>query len=248
MQQSSLSGAQPQSISQRHTLVVTLLLLAAVVAWDAGGQDLAWANAFGTPSGFPLREHWFFVQVMHEGARRIGWLVVLALALSVWWPLGILRRLDASERLQMALSALLGLAVVSVIKNLSNTSCPWDLAAGRDRWRRRPLLPRRSCLSGLCVCGGLLCAAPQATRCGTVVAGGRGAHGPGAGWLAAGARRAFHEPHPVDRLAVLDHRLAGGLGCRGPAPPHCGLFALYPRTRGRLIGAEAPVFNWPRRS
>ena len=81
MQQSSLSGAQPQSISQRHTLVVTLLLLAAVVAWDAGGQDLAWANAFGTPSGFPLREHWFFVQVMHEGARRIGWLVVLALAL-----------------------------------------------------------------------------------------------------------------------------------------------------------------------
>ena len=83
MQQSSLSGAQPQSISQRHTLVVTLLLLAAVVAWDAGGQDLAWANAFGTPSGFPLREHWFFVQVMHEGARRIGWLVVLALALSV---------------------------------------------------------------------------------------------------------------------------------------------------------------------
>lgn len=128
MQQSSLSGAQPQSISQRHTLVVTLLLLAAVVAWDAGGQDLAWANAFGTPSGFPLREHWFFVQVMHEGARRIGWLVVLALALSVWWPLGILRRLDASERLQMALSALLGLAVVSVIKNLSNTSCPWDLA------------------------------------------------------------------------------------------------------------------------
>ena len=128
MQQSSLSGAQPQSISQRHTLAVTLLLLAAVVAWDAGGQDLAWANAFGTPSGFPLREHWFFVQVMHEGARRIGWLVVLALALSVWWPLGILRRLDASERLQMALSALLGLAVVSVIKNLSNTSCPWDLA------------------------------------------------------------------------------------------------------------------------
>ena len=128
MQQSSLSGAQPQPVSQRHTLVVTLLLLAAVVAWDAGGQDLAWANAFGTPSGFPLREHWFFVQVMHEGARRIGWLVVLALALSVWWPLGILRRLDASERLQMALSALLGLAVVSVIKNLSNTSCPWDLA------------------------------------------------------------------------------------------------------------------------
>ena len=88
MQQSLLSGAQPQSISQRHTLVVTLLLLAAVVAWDAGGQDLAWANAFGTPQA-SLCASTGFVQVMHE-ARRIGWLVVLALALSVWWPLGIL--------------------------------------------------------------------------------------------------------------------------------------------------------------
>ena len=54
MQQSSLSGAQPQSISQRHTLVVTLLLLAAVVAWDAGGQDLAWAERLWNPLGLPF--------------------------------------------------------------------------------------------------------------------------------------------------------------------------------------------------
>lgn len=32
------------------------------------------------------------------------------------------------ERLQMAISALLALAAVSVGKNLSTTSCPWDLA------------------------------------------------------------------------------------------------------------------------
>ena len=39
-----------------------------------------------------------FVQVLHEGARRLGWLLVLLLALSVWWPRGVLRKLDASER------------------------------------------------------------------------------------------------------------------------------------------------------
>jgi membrane-associated PAP2 superfamily phosphatase len=106
----------------------TLAALAGVVAWDAGGRDLAWAQAFGSSAGFPMRDHWFFVQVLHEDARRLGWLLVLLLALSVWWPKGILRRIDARERLQMAVSALLALALISIVKNLSATSCPWDLA------------------------------------------------------------------------------------------------------------------------
>lgn len=106
----------------------TLGILAAVLAWDAGGQDIPLAQAFGSVHGFPMRDQWFFVQVLHEGARRLGWLLVLMLALGVWWPWGVLRRLDPGERLQMALSELLALAVVSVAKNLSTTSCPWDLS------------------------------------------------------------------------------------------------------------------------
>lgn len=86
------------------------------------------AHAFGSSNGFPLRDQWFFVHVLHEGARRVGWVVVMLLALSVWWPQGILRRIEARERLQMAVSALLALGLISVIKNLSSTSCPWDLA------------------------------------------------------------------------------------------------------------------------
>lgn len=112
----------------RLLLYVTLLALAGLVAWDAGGLDLAFAHAFGTAHGFPLRDQWFFVQVLHEGARRLGWLLVMLLALSVWWPRGVLRRIDASERLQMAVSALVALAMVSITKNFSSTSCPWDLA------------------------------------------------------------------------------------------------------------------------
>ncbi|MFN7153099.1 MAG: phosphatase PAP2 family protein [Acidovorax sp.] len=112
----------------RVLLYCTLASLVCVVAWDAGGLDLAFAHAFGTAHGFPMRDQWFFVQVLHEGARRLGWLLVMLLALSVWWPRGVLRRIDASERMQMAVSALIALAMVSITKNLSTTSCPWDLS------------------------------------------------------------------------------------------------------------------------
>lgn len=122
----------PPSLHSAHRpralLLWTLCLLATVVAWDLGGQDVLLARLFGSDTGFPMRDHWFFVQVLHEGGRRLGWLLVLLLALGVWWPQGVLRRLDAGERLQMALSALLALATVSIGKNLSTTSCPWDLA------------------------------------------------------------------------------------------------------------------------
>ncbi|PTT20845.1 phosphatidic acid phosphatase [Acidovorax sp. HMWF029] len=119
----------PHRFAHHRTLLLwTLGILAAVVAWDAIGQDIPLARAFGSANGFPMRDQWFFVQVLHEGARRLGWLLVLLLALGVWWPWGVLRRLDVGERLQMAISALLALAAVSVGKNLSTTSCPWDLA------------------------------------------------------------------------------------------------------------------------
>lgn len=121
---------RPPSESARHhsTLWWTLGALACVVAWDAAGQDLAAAHLFGSSAGFPLRDHWLLVQVLHEGARYLAWLLALLLTLGVWWPRGVLRQLDMAGRLQVAASALLALAVVSVVKNLSTTSCPWDLA------------------------------------------------------------------------------------------------------------------------
>lgn len=114
--------------AQRRQALWTLAALALIALWDALGQDRLLAHLFGGASGFPLREQWFFVHVAHEGARRLGWLLVLALALGVWWPVGVLRRLDLGERLQWVTSALLALAAVGIAKNLSSTSCPWDLA------------------------------------------------------------------------------------------------------------------------
>ncbi|ART53240.1 phosphatidic acid phosphatase [Acidovorax carolinensis] len=127
MPHSSLHPALPPS-SPRTNLAWTIGTLMCLLAWDALGQDRALAHAFGSGNGFPLREQWFFVQVLHEGARRTAWLFLLLLTLGVWWPMGLLRRIDLGERLQLAVSALVALFVVSSLKSLSATSCPWDLA------------------------------------------------------------------------------------------------------------------------
>ena len=120
--------AAPRSYTPFHPLAWALAALAVLIAWDASGLDLVLARAFGSARGFPLRDHWLFVHVLHEGARRLGWVMVLLLAVGVWWPVGVLRRITQSERLQLAISALLSLGVIALLKQSSTTSCPWDLA------------------------------------------------------------------------------------------------------------------------
>ena len=115
-------------IAASSDAIWTFASLLCLLAWDALGWDRAWAHAFGGSGGFTLREHRFLVEVLHEGARRLGWLLALLLALGVWWPIGVLRRIDAIERLQWVVSLLLALVVVGVLKHFSTTSCPWDLA------------------------------------------------------------------------------------------------------------------------
>lgn len=109
-------------------LLGTLLSLALVIAWDALGQDLAFAHWFGNAGGFALRSDWFLVNIAHEGGRRLAWLVVLGLTLCVWRPVGALRQLPHARRVQLVAGVLLSLAVISLLKYMSHSSCPWDLA------------------------------------------------------------------------------------------------------------------------
>jgi membrane-associated PAP2 superfamily phosphatase len=104
-------------------------LLVALLVWDASNLDMAMASWFGGPAGFPLKEHWLFTAVLHEGARFVSWLIVLALCLMVWWPVGLFRRITAGRRLQLVVTTLAAVLVVSGLKEFSHTSCPWDLAA-----------------------------------------------------------------------------------------------------------------------
>lgn len=109
-------------------VVVTLALLAAAIGWDAAGMDLAAARWFGGADGFPWRDHWLLSTVMHQGGRVASWVLVLWLAVSIWWPTGLMKRIDASHRLQLTVSSLLAVLLVSGLKSFSTTSCPWDLA------------------------------------------------------------------------------------------------------------------------
>lgn len=105
------------------SLACFLLLL----AWDASGLDLTLARWFGSASGFALENHWFWRGVLHDDMRPLPWLFEALLLIGIAWPVGSLRQLPASRRVQLALTTLLALLVVSDIKLHSHSSCPWSL-------------------------------------------------------------------------------------------------------------------------
>lgn len=105
----------------------TALALLCLVLWDASGLDLPVARLAGTPSGFALRDNWFLVHVLHEGAKQLSWVIVLVLVAGIFRPMGFLRRLERNERVQLALSVMAGVLVVTLVKQGSHTSCPWDV-------------------------------------------------------------------------------------------------------------------------
>lgn len=107
---------------------VSVWSLVFLLAWDASGLDRPMAHWFGSAAGFALREDWFLTSVMHDAAQRIGWIGWAVLVLMVFWPLGVMRRLERGERAGIATGALLALLAITVLKNASRTSCPWDLA------------------------------------------------------------------------------------------------------------------------
>lgn len=118
----------PFDPSGRRHLLITLTTLGLLLAFDASPLDILLARPFGTPTGFPWREHWLFYDLLHEGARRLSWLLAVLLTLAVWWPVGVLNRLAPRERTQLAVVVLASVSVIGALKFVSLTSCPWDLA------------------------------------------------------------------------------------------------------------------------
>jgi membrane-associated PAP2 superfamily phosphatase len=114
-------------VSNLRLGALTLVALVLLLAWDATGGDLALARLAGTPMGFPWRDNAFLVRVMHESAKNLSWLFVIALFAGIRWPLGVLRQLPVRGRAQLAFTVLLSVLAVSLLKHASHTSCPWDL-------------------------------------------------------------------------------------------------------------------------
>ncbi|SFU87960.1 Membrane-associated enzyme, PAP2 (acid phosphatase) superfamily [Polaromonas sp. YR568] len=117
-----------QNLSPKRLAVITAGTALMFLAWDASGFDLPMAHWFGGLGGFPLQDNWFLTTVLHDGARRLAWCLALLLCLGVWFPLGGLERLTFNRRLQFALTTLLAVTVVSSLKLVSATSCPYALS------------------------------------------------------------------------------------------------------------------------
>jgi membrane-associated PAP2 superfamily phosphatase len=123
----------PISISQHPQVLASLwlwgVLLVLTLAWDAGGVDLHAMTWLGSPEGFAWRDHWWLNNVMHNGAKQLAVLMYLWVLAMTVWPRGIWRQLPRSQRLEIAMGITLSLVVVTAIKRISLTSCPWDLQA-----------------------------------------------------------------------------------------------------------------------
>ncbi len=110
----------------KRDLAITLAALAALLAWDASGLDLLLVRAWGTASGFAWRDHWLTSGVLHTGGRWLAWAVLLTMAAHAVHPLGGTQ--TRGERWRWLAVTVAALLVVPLIKQVSRTSCPWDLA------------------------------------------------------------------------------------------------------------------------
>jgi len=122
------TGGRPARFSAAaRSLLAVAAGLVVLLAWDASGLDLRVMRLVGGSEGFALREHWFTTQVIHQGGRALSWAVVGFILLANLWP-RVLPALTRRERSAWLGITLLCLAVVSVVKRVSLTSCPWDLS------------------------------------------------------------------------------------------------------------------------
>lgn len=106
----------------------TLAALALLIVWDATGLDLVLARTMADGRGFALRDSWVTGVFLHEWMRRAAFAAATWLAVGIWWPTGVLRRLPRSARVQWLASLVLGVALINLLKYTSRSSCPWDLA------------------------------------------------------------------------------------------------------------------------
>lgn len=121
-----LGSPHPQAMASLW-LWGTLLVLTLV--WDASGADLPAMTWLGSPQGFAWRDQWWLSNVMHTGAKQLAVLVYVGVLAMTLWPRGIWRQLPPSQRQEIAMGITLSLVVVTAIKRISLTSCPWDLEA-----------------------------------------------------------------------------------------------------------------------
>ncbi|QIL79882.1 phosphatase PAP2 family protein [Diaphorobacter sp. HDW4A] len=115
------------SWTPRRLLGLTVFLFLLVALWDFSGLDLPLARLFGSADGFALRSRHWFVVAFHEIPRTLSSVVVVALLIGIFKPWSFLKRLGRRERIQLVVSVLGGMLLITLLKKANYTSCPWDV-------------------------------------------------------------------------------------------------------------------------
>lgn len=110
----------------RCDLLIALLALGLLLAWEASGWDRSLARSFGTAAGFAWRDTWWAARVLHDGGRWLGAAVLLLVVVDAARPL--LPGPDRRERLFWLATTVAVALLVPALKRISRTSCPWELA------------------------------------------------------------------------------------------------------------------------
>jgi len=111
---------------RRSDLLLPLLALGLLLAWDASELDLLLIRLYGAADGFAWREHWFTSGLLHQGGRVLAWGLaglLLLNALRPLWP-----EQNRAERWWWLAMTLFCVLLIPLLKRGSATSCPWDLA------------------------------------------------------------------------------------------------------------------------
>ena len=111
----------------RRLFGLTVFLFLLLALWDFSGLDLPLARLFGSSDGFPLRSSRWFVISFHEIPRNLSSVLVVALLIGIFKPWNFLKRLSRRDRVQLVLSVLGGMVLITILKKANHTSCPWDV-------------------------------------------------------------------------------------------------------------------------
>ena len=106
-----------------------LACLGLTLAWDASGADIRVMAWLGDAQGFALVDHWWLSTVGHDGAKRLAVVTYLGLIWMAFRPMGFWRQMPRLQRIEIVVGITLSLLVVTAIKRVSMTSCPWELEA-----------------------------------------------------------------------------------------------------------------------
>lgn len=103
--------------------------LCLTLGWDASGADWRVMSWLGNAQGFAWRDHWWLSALLHDGFKRLAVVIYLGVMWMAVSPSGPWRQLTRLERLEIVSGITLSLLVISALKRVSATSCPWELQA-----------------------------------------------------------------------------------------------------------------------